>query len=117
MSSRLLSFLLLIIFLCQSLPVLSTQGLAQQSLDIQHGTLHWQDTEHHHHDDQSLHVEDSSDPAQHAHADAGLNTLCLLTAGWSAMPRQLPVSPEVLVEALGPTLVLDVPLQPPKAAA
>ncbi len=73
-SRRLLSFLLLIVFLCQSLPVLASQGIAQRSLEIEHVTLHWQDTDHHHHDDRSLHVEDTDDDAQHVHADAGVNT-------------------------------------------
>ena len=35
MSRRLLSFLLLIAFLCQSLPVLSSQGIAERSLEVE----------------------------------------------------------------------------------
>lgn len=116
-SRRLLSFLLLIAFLCQSLPVLSTQGVAQRSQEIEHVTLHWQETEHHHHDDLSLHVEDSADSAQHDHADAGFNAACLLTVGWALRPRLVPTSPEVLVQALGPMPFLDGPLRPPKATA
>ncbi|HPU08906.1 hypothetical protein [Ectopseudomonas oleovorans] len=117
MSRRLLSFLLLIAFLCQSLPVLSSQGIAERSLEVEHVTLHWQDTEHHHHDDQSLHIEDSADDAQHEHADAGFNTTCLVTAGWGEIARLLPISPDVSVQALGLALFLDSPLRPPKATA
>jgi hypothetical protein len=116
-SHRLLSFLLLIVFLCQSLPVLSSQGIAERSLEIEHVTLHWQDTEHHHHDDQALHIEDSVDDTQHEHPDAGLNTTCLVTAGWGEIAQLLPISPDVSVRALGLALFLDGPLRPPKAAA
>ncbi|MRD49598.1 hypothetical protein GHT07_20185 [Caenimonas koreensis DSM 17982] len=117
MSRRLLSFLLLIAFLCQSLPVLNSQGVAERSQQFEHITLHWQDTEHHHHDDLSLHVEDSDDASQHEHADAGFNTACLLTAGWGEIAKMQPLSPDVAVRAPGPTPLLDGLLRPPKAAA
>jgi hypothetical protein len=114
---RLLSFILLIAFVCQSLPVLSAQAVGERSQQIEHVMLHGQDTDHHHHDDQSLHVEDSAQSAQHQHADTGISTACLPTVGWGAIFRLLPVSPDASVQAPGATPFLDGPLRPPQSVA
>ncbi len=111
---------MLIALLCQPLAALSTQGAAMRSQDMGHMLLHAQDSGHHHHDDASLHVEDAIEddrPAQHQHADSGMGSACLLTLGWAALPRWLPISPDPWVGAPGTTPFLDGPLRPPQTAA
>lgn len=114
---RLLSLVLLLVFVCQSLAGVGSQAVADRAQEFDHSNLHWQDTDHHHHDDQSLHVEDAGGDSRHQHTDSGMNNPCLLTMGWDGMPSIRPVSPDLSVRALGAAPLLEGLLRPPEAAA
>ena len=120
MSCRFRSILLLLIISWQFLSMASPLALSERSQDFTHVALHWQNDGHHHHDDQSFHVEDSDDAsqtAQHQHVDSSIKTVCLLTMDCFLIPRTLAAPPSMLVAPLGSPPFLEGPLRPPRLAA
>ena len=85
MSCRLRALTLLLVLLWQSIAALGPVTVAQRAADIAHWAVHSQDSDHHHHADKALHLDD--DAVQHLHADSGISPVGLLTSVWSALPR------------------------------
>lgn len=103
MSSRFRAILLLVALLWQILPVLSPLGVEQRTAELEHVSFHGLDIDHHHHDAQSLHVDDTGGTSMHFHADGEINTAGLLTTGWSHVATvQLP-SPDMAADPLFPS--------------
>ena len=117
MSSRLRAIFLLMAILWQTFSVLSPLTIAQRVIELEQTALHWQDADHHHHDDKSLHLVDAAGVPQHVHADAGFNATGLLTTAWSPVVTARPLSPDMVVQALGPQPHLEGPLRPPRRNA
>ena len=68
-------------------------GLALHGTDgIAHAVLHWQDVGHHHHDDGSVHEEQSDESRAHLHADSALLVIALPSAPQLAAAQ--PVAPQ-----------------------
>lgn len=119
MSCRFRAFLLLIILSWQFLSIASPLAVSQRSQDFTHVALHWQNDGHHHHDDQSFHVEDSDDASQtvqHQHVDSSIKTVCLLTMDCFSIPQSIAALPSMLVAPLGSPPFLEGPLRPPRLA-
>lgn len=85
--------------------------------EAEHGSLHGQAPGHHHHDDGSIHQDDSSESAQHFHADHGLSSAFLLTGESASLPLQRPPVPMRSTEPVAPQRFIDVPLRPPRSTA
>lgn len=118
MSSRLRAILLLLPLLWQLLPVLSPLSVVERAVELEHAALHWQDTDHHHHDgDQSFHVDDTGGASMHFHADGEFNTAGPLTTGWSRVAAGQPPSPDMDEESFFPSAHLEGPLRPPRRTA
>lgn len=120
MSCRFRAFLLLLILSWQFLSMVSPLAVTERSQDFTHVALHWQNDGHHHHDDQSFHVEDSDDAsqtAQHQHLDSGIKTVCLLTTACFSIPCTLAALPSMFVAPLGSPPFLEGPLRPPRLSA
>ncbi|WP_372828092.1 hypothetical protein [Polaromonas sp.] len=81
-----------------------------------HTVQHWQDAEHHHHDDGSLHADDSDGTAQHMHAESGANTTGLVSLGWRDLVMQRPAAPRALASPPHPSPHPRGLLRPPQAA-
>lgn len=68
------ALVLIMAFVFQTLALLSPWSVAAATEDLEHLTLHALDGRHHHHGDQSLHVQDAEESVQHQHADGGPQT-------------------------------------------
>lgn len=109
-------YLLIAVMLMQTAVWLSPFAIGAQIEQLAHMTVHVQDVDHHHHDDESLHLSSESDSAApHFHADDGFQpiglTALLGDAGFAALLNAPPRA--VLTEP--PTVFLDGLLRPPSA--
>lgn len=114
MRSRWGAYLLLFAIFWQCLAVAANWAPMQAAQGFEHAVLHGQTTEHHHHDDASVHVEETDGALAHQHADGGFNTPgCLPNAGFSGLAfRQ--VVPTDWANPLAPSADLDAWLRPPR---
>ncbi len=106
MSQRIRACLLLIAMVWQSLGLASPLAVAEQLEHWVHGSLHVQIADHHHHADESVHLEDSASAASHHHTDGGINPAGLLVTGWPGVAAFKAGSPAegVAVEIAEPLL-------------
>lgn len=114
-SSR--ALILLAVFLWQSLAVLGSTNLAQRAGELEHLIAHCQDAGHHHHADQSLHMDDDDGPLQHLHADTNGNTTGLLTSLQLAVAGVRSMSPPEANHTVWLSPTLEGPLRPPMPRA
>ena len=77
MLHRLFAFVLLAALFVQSAAAFGPVIVAQRSADIEHVMVHGQDTNHHHHSDASLHIDDEGN-VQHSHPDYSSGSAALL---------------------------------------
>jgi len=83
--------------------------------DLAHAALHWQGTSHHHHDDGSYHLEDSTEATQHLMTDH-LGASLEMAAGPEALVPQGPAaSPDGRPAAPCPSPPPGRLLRPPRA--
>ena len=109
--------ILLAVFLWQSLVMLGSTNIAQRAGDLDHMVAHSQDANHHHHADQSLHMDDDDGPSQHQHADTNPNTPVLLTSFQLAVISVATFSPPEKNRTAWPSHTLEGPFRPPMARA
>jgi ABC-type nickel/cobalt efflux system permease component RcnA len=107
----------LAVFLWQSLAMLGSTNIAQRAGDLDHMVAHSQDANHHHHADQSLHMDDEDGPVEHLHADTNTNTALLLTAFQLAVIGVASFSPPESRHTVWPAHTLEGPFRPPMARA
>lgn len=106
-------FLLLTIF-WQSLSMLSPLTVADRAAQFDHTTLHWQTIDHHHHGDQSSHMEDTGGVSKHFHVDSEFNSIGLLSAAPPEMASVLPDSLPMTFQTQIPKIYPEGPLRPPR---
>jgi hypothetical protein len=70
MTFRIFSFVLLAALFLQSAAAFGPATVAQRAGEIEHLIVHYQDANHHHHSDSSLHMDDDV-AVQHSHPDYG----------------------------------------------
>ena len=117
MNRTLQALLLVFAISWQSLAMLSPIFIEKSAATFEHALLHSQEATHHHHDDQSAHIEDANEGLQHQHADSGLQTLGLIptmTADFSSLP---PVSVLTHLHKPSPSPTLAGLLRPPRLRA
>jgi hypothetical protein len=117
MRLRLRAIFLLMAIFWQSLSVLAPLTVATRATEMTHLAVHGQDADHHHHDDQALHMEEADEPMNHIHADAGFNTSGLLSTHLAAVTSARPLSPAWVEKSMGLSPFLDGPLRPPMHTA
>jgi hypothetical protein len=100
-----LLFLLLSLF-WQSVVFAGSLWVPERMEDRAHAALHWEQEAHHHHDDGSYHVEDSSEALAHVQFDGALQLTALL--GGTLCPPALPTG-----SAPADTCELHLPAPPP----
>ena len=93
--------------------VFGSVTVAQRAGELAHLAVHSQDTNHHHHADHGLHMDDDDSLVQHLHADSGTHATGLLTSlqptpapGWS-------MSPIEASQVIWHSPTLEGPLRPP----
>lgn len=113
---RLLALVLLAALLLQSAAAFGPAAAAQRAGDIEHLMAHGQDVEHHHHADNSLHLDDDGS-AKHSHYDYSNSSAALVNGSNSAL---LDSGDSSLAEASPPLWIsatVDGLLRPPKLRA
>lgn len=113
-------FLILVLLasLCwQSLAVAGQSLVFAQADQLAHALLHWQDSAHHHHDDGSVHDEDSPEGAIHVAADGALQAQALVSTAAALSLGSLSAAPAE-IEARGtPPPLMEGPRRPPRLPA
>lgn len=116
MTLRFFSFVLLAALFLQSAAALGPATVAQRAGEIEHLIVHYQDANHHHHSDSSLHIDDDG-AMQHSHPDFNNNPAALVNMHNAAHMED---GASTLVEAR-PTLwisaTVDRLLRPPTRRA
>ncbi|HSX91385.1 MAG TPA: hypothetical protein VLG41_00595 [Hydrogenophaga sp.] len=111
-------YLLIAVMLMQTVVWLSPFAIAAQTEQLAHMTVHVQDVDHHHHDDESLHLSPDGDgTAPHFHVDNGFQPIGLTAPAVKAGFAALPSTPPHTVPSEPPTVFLDGLLRPPSASA
>lgn len=95
---------------------LAAQAYANGSARAGHPVLHWQDSDHHHHEDGSLHADDSGGSTEHMQAESVGNTPALLAADCPALHAFPSPAPVVQGEPGFTSPHPDGLLRPPKAS-
>ena len=113
MSRSLRALILLVVLLWQSMAMLGPVTVAQRAGELEHLAVHSQDTNHHHHADHALHMEDDDSLVQHLHADSGTNTAGLLTSLAPVVARIRSMSPPETSHVIWRSPTLEGPLRPP----
>ena len=106
---------LILVMLWQALVWLTPWGQEQQVADLANTVAHAQATAHHHHNDQSLHMDDHvTESSQHQHAHEAVQPMGLLPLGHD-FSLDLPRSTRFSSSA-GPIVAvfLQGPLRPPQ---
>ena len=113
---RLVAFVLLAALLLQSTTAFGPATIAQRAGDIEHLMVHCQDAVHHHHSDNSLHMDDDGS-AKHSHYDYSNSSAAIVN--W-LNPALMDSGASSLVEArhaLWISATADGLLRPPKPRA
>lgn len=111
------ALVLLIAMVWQALAWLAPAHLDHQSEVIAHMVVHAQELDHHHHADQTLHVEDDGSEPPHQHANQAVQLPGLEPAMRLAAGEPIP---SVLVPSAGAghaPVYLEGPLRPPQRRA
>lgn len=116
MVRKVLSFLLILSLFWQSAAIAGVNAITDIK-ESGHVVLHWQDSDHHHHDDGALHADDSDGSVQHMHGDGASNSPGMLSAGWGKVPTLRSSGPAVLAELPLPSPFLQGLLRPPRTIA
>ena len=82
--------------------------------DLAHAALHWQGAGHHHHDDGSYQLDDSSESIQHVVTDHAGAPLALAPSPCHAVPSTGSATPVSLDNRAVPDPTLDGLLRPPR---
>ncbi|WP_287369162.1 hypothetical protein [Thauera sp.] len=113
MRRLLVLFVTLISLLCQSMAVARADSASTSPSDLEHSSLHWQATGHHHHHDGSFHQDQSDESLQHVSSDHIGGHLELLGSISHALPPAGSVLPSEWHDAAAPDPFPDGLLRPP----
>lgn len=80
MTTRLRAILLFAVLVWHTLAMLGSFSVNQRAGELEHLTVHMEAASHHHHADQTLHIDVEENSVQHFHADSGSSGNALLTA-------------------------------------
>lgn len=117
MPTRARAFILMFLLLWQSLTALAAVRVDEQAEVLAHALVHSQATDHHHHMDDSLHLDDVDTPDVHQHVHDGLQVHAVPLAPWLHLTAVAPSSPPGLAQAQRPPVFLEGPLRPPQTRA
>jgi len=113
MRRLLVLFVTLISLLCQSMAVARADSASTSPSDLEHSSLHWQATGHHHHHDGSFHQDQSDESLQHVSSDHIGGHLELLGSISHALPPAGSVLRAEWHDAAAPDPFPDGLLRPP----
>lgn len=117
MPRRLRALLMLLAMLWQCLAMAGPLAPLQAGQGLEHTLLHSQATDHHHHDDASIHLQEADGTLPHQHAEGSFNTLGCLPSAWFSGGTFRPVAPVERAKPLAPSVDLEGLLRPPQRRA
>ena len=111
------ALMLMLAFVWQAAALFVPSASAAWATELDHMAFHTQGDGHHHHDDQTLHLDENDAVVMHQHADTGTHSFGL----WPDTTLHLLPVPRASVVAwadmLRPPPLLDGLLRPPESAA
>lgn len=113
---RLFALVLLAALFLQSTAAFGPATVVQRTGDIEHLLVHYQDADHHHHSDSSLHMDDDG-AMQHSHPDYSSSSAALVNAHNPALMDSRSSSLAEVRAALWISATVDALLRPPKLRA
>lgn len=109
--------LMLLAMLWQSVAMARVGSTANVLAGLEHTSLHWQDTTHHHHEDGAYHLDDSTESVQHMLGEQ-LSVGAVFTLESSRdFPRLGSSTPGGLQDAPAAHPFLDGLLRPPRSGS
>ncbi|MEO7852055.1 MAG: hypothetical protein ABIR94_07340 [Rubrivivax sp.] len=110
------ALLLLTLFalLWQSVTLARAGSAGNALANLEHAALHWQESGHHHHEDGSFHLDDSTESAQHVIADHLSANAVLMTSDAFGLPSPASNPPGGWQDRAAPHPYLDGLLRPPR---
>jgi hypothetical protein len=103
--------------LWQALSWVTPMQVGNQSDRLAHLVVHEVVVDHHHHQDESIHLEVADHSATHLHADGGIQVVGMVLSMVSLMPLSLPASSPETDMLYPPSACLGGLLRPPQASA
>ena len=107
-------FIVLLALFWQAMGAFGQVTVTQVAGEINHMLVHGKATNHHHHADDSLHLDDDIGMVQHLHADSGAGSLAILSSLPASPSKAKSVSPPTLTLVVWRAPSLDGPMRPPK---
>jgi hypothetical protein len=117
MTSSICSTLVLFAMLWQSIVMLTPSYIESRVTSFNHFVEHSESLKHHHHDHQTLHLDDTKQSIDHTHSDGGLSSAGLIAIGWSLVWELQPAVPLALGRITIPFPYHEGPLRPPRHSA
>ena len=114
MTRRLRAITLFAVLVWQTLAMLGSFSISQRAGELEHLTVHVEEANHHHHADQTLHIDVEENSAQHFHADSGTSGNALLAATSPSLLDTLTLSLPQSPADLWRSTSLDGLLRPPQ---
>lgn len=105
------------VMLWQALIWVTPMGQTRQVQEVENLVAHAQAVDHHHHDDHSLHVDDSAESQFHHHAHEAVEPAGLLPVLVEGLFVTHPGAPPTAHLALWASAFLQGPLRPPPPLA
>lgn len=116
MIRKALTLLLLLSVCWQALAAAGFAAALESAEAPGHVLLHWQEADHHHHEDGTQHADDAGENVQHMHAENMTPSGAPVTAGWREVSALRPAAPVPLAASVHLAPDLPRPLRPPQAA-
>ena len=113
MFNRACAIALLAAILLQSLMGFGSMSMSHRANELNHLLVHSQDTNHHHHVDNALHMDDEGGSVQHQHADYSSSNNAILIALYSVVADVNAMVPPETKSDLWLSATLEGPLRPP----
>lgn len=117
MIRKALTLLLLLSVCWQALAMAGFDAALESAEASSHALQHWQEADHHHHEDGPQHADDAGENVQHMHAESMVNTAGPVAAGWRDALVLGPAAPEMPAGPAHLAPDLQRPLRPPQAQA
>ena len=117
MTARLRSFLLVLAMVWQAMAWLTPMGQELRTQEMANLLSHAQDLDHHHHQDRSLHADDTSEAPAHFHINDGVQTVGLVPIDQDGFHFLLPSAPLPRVSNAFRSVTPERLLRPPQALA
>ena len=103
----------LLAFLWQAMAAFGSVTVTQLAGEINHMLVHGQASNHHHHADETLHLDEDIGVVQHLHADSGAGSSAILSSSPASPSKAKSASPPTLTPVIWRAPFLDGPMRPP----